>query len=61
MLEQVLMDVIEAPSLDSFKIRLEVALDSLIYLKVSMFTVMGLDKMACEASIQPSAICGSGL
>ena len=36
-------DVLDAPSLETFKVRLDGALNNLIYLQVSLFTAEELD------------------
>lgn len=42
---KLLKEVVDAPSLGTFKIRLDRALNNLIYLLVSLFTTGALDKM----------------
>jgi len=52
-------EVVDAPSLETFKARLDGALSNLVWLKMSLLTAGGLCWMASEGPVQPKAFCGS--
>jgi len=41
-------EVVEGPSLETFKVRLDGALSSLVYLKISLLTAGGLGQMTSK-------------
>ena len=51
--------VVDAPSLEPFKVRLDGALSNFIQLKMSLFTAEGLDQMALKGHFQPKPFYGS--
>jgi len=48
-------EVVGAPSLEAFKVRLDRALSNLTQLKMSLLTAGGLDQMALKCRFQPKA------
>jgi len=52
-------EVVNAPSLETFKVRLDGALSNLLQLKVSLLTAGGLDKMTFKGPFQPKAFYDS--
>jgi len=46
-------ELIDAPSLETFKARLDRALSNLVWLKMSVLTAGGLDKMTSKGPSQP--------
>jgi len=46
-------EVVDAPSLETFKIRLDGALSNLIQLQMSLLIAGGLDKMSFKGPFQP--------
>jgi len=52
-------EVVEAPSLETFKIRLDGALSNLIQLQMSLITAGGLGQMTSKGPFQPKAFCNS--
>jgi len=48
-------EVVDAPSLEMFKVRLDGALSNLIQLKMSLLTAGGLGQMASKGAFQPKA------
>ena len=46
-------EVVDAPSLETFKVRLDGALSSLVWLKMSLLTAGGMDQMAFKGPFQP--------
>jgi len=51
--------VVESPSLETFKVRLDGALSNLIELKLSLLTAGGLGLMTCKGPFQPKAFYDS--
>jgi len=49
-------EVVDAPSLETFKVRLDAALSNLMCLKMSLLTARGLDQMAFKGAFQPCQI-----
>jgi len=54
-------EVVEAPSLETFKVRLDRVLGNLIQLKMSLLTAGGLESMAFKGPFQPKPACDSML
>jgi len=52
-------EVVDAPSLGTFKVRLDGALSNLVQLKMALLTAGGLGWMASKGPFQPKAFCGS--
>ena len=52
-------EVVEVPSLETFKIRLDRALSNLIYLVVTLLAAGGLDKMTSRGPFQPKTFYDS--
>ena len=52
-------EVVDAPSLEIRKVRLDGALSNLIYLWVSLFTAGKLDQMAFKGPLQLKQFCDS--
>jgi len=52
-------EVVDAPSLETFKARLDGALSSLVWQKVSLLTAAGLGLMTSKGPSQPKAFCDS--
>jgi len=50
---------VEAPSLETFKARLDGALSNLVWLKLSLFTAGQLGLMISKDPFQPTAFCDS--
>jgi len=50
-------EVVDAPSLETFKARLDGALSNLTQVKMSLLTAGGLGWMASEGPFQPKASC----
>jgi len=48
-------DVVEAPPLETFKVRLDGALSNLVWLKMSLLTAEGLGWMTSKGPFQPKA------
>ena len=48
-------EVVDAPCLEAFKVRLDGALSNLTQLKMSLLTAGGLDQMALKCRFQPKA------
>ena len=46
-------EVVDAPSLETFKARLDRALSNLIYLKMSLLIAGGVDQMTFKGPFQP--------
>jgi len=51
--------VVEAPSLETFKARLDRALSNLVWLKMSLLTAGGLGQMTSKGPFQCKAFCDS--
>ena len=56
---RLLREVVEAPSLETFKIRLDGARSNLAQLKSSLLTAGGLGQMTSKGPFQPKAFCES--
>jgi len=52
-------EVVDAPSLETFQVRLDRALSNLIWLKMSLLTAGGLGWMAFKDLFQPKAFYDS--
>jgi len=52
-------EVVNAPSLETFKVELDGALSNLVWLKMSLLTAGGLGWMASKGPSQPKAFCDS--
>ena len=52
-------EVVDASSLETFKVRFDRALSNLIQLKMSLLMAGGLDEMALKGPFQPRAFCDS--
>ena len=50
-------EVVDAPSLEMFKVRLDGALSNLIWLKMSLFMAGGLDQMTFNGPFQRKPFC----
>ena len=46
-------EVVDAPSLETFRVRLDRALSNLVWLKMSLLTAGGLDWMTFKGPFQP--------
>ena len=49
----------EAPSLETFKARLDGALSIVVWLKISLLTAGGLSQMTSKGPFHPKAFCDS--
>jgi len=52
-------EVVEAPSLETFKVKLDGTLRNLIKLKMSLLTASGFDEMVLKGPFQPKALYDS--
>jgi len=52
-------EVVDAPSLQTFKVRLDRALSNQIELKMSLLTAGGLDRMTSKGPFQPKLLYDS--
>ena len=52
-------EVVNAPSLEALKTRLDGALSTLTQVKMSLLTAGGLDQTALEGPFQPNPFCDS--
>jgi len=52
-------EVVEIPSLEIFKARLDGALSNLVWLKMSLLIAGGLGQMTSKGPFQPKAFCDS--